>query len=429
MKKKLLPIFLCILTLPCFAEYIVEGGSSAPLLAVNENLTLVYFLNGLSGAKITYTFTDNVTHKWYKYKEGTATQKLISEHTGTTSTITNIEDGYGYYVENFADASNRYIWIIDYSRYVPVFNSLTVDESDSRCEMIKLLININAPQLRYYTPAGSYPQIPRNYKLEYQTMEWNNASKMFMSSLIKDEKLLTPNGISEYFVDPPPLQNTKFTFSGDQFAEHFNIGKMMESEEYRAVAVSAKMLVDTLFTTSENEMTGLGGSFSAPASFTFTVFANEPVASFYNWKVYKNRTKLVSQSTNKILHFTFEEAGEYSVKLEVSDYQSVCTYSDSISISISDFMLWAPNAFSPTSSSGVNDVFKVAYKSVIKFNGWIFNRWGNELFHWKDPSQGWDGKYRGKYVPPGTYFYVIEATDANGKKHIRKGNVNIVGGK
>ena len=63
------------------------------------------------------------------------------------------------------------------------------------------------------------------------------------------------------------------------------------------------------------------------------------------------------------------------------------------------------------------------------FKGWIFNRQGIELFHWTNPDQGWDGKYRGKLVPPGAYFYIIEVTSAGGKKHVRKGDINIVGGK
>ena len=85
-----------------------------------------------------------------------------------------------------------------------------------------------------------------------------------------------------------------------------------------------------------------------------------------------------------------------------------------------------PNAFSPQASVGINDEWKVSYRSIVEFNCWIFNRWGAEVCHLTDPSQGWDGKYKGKYVKPGTYFYVIEARGSDGVEYNLKGDINIL---
>ena len=63
---------------------------------------------------------------------------------------------------------------------------------------------------------------------------------------------------------------------------------------------------------------------------------------------------------------------------------------------------------------------------LTRFKCWIFNRWGVEMYHWTDPSKGWDGKKGGKYVAPGVYFYVIEATGSDGKPIKRKGSINIL---
>ena len=41
-------------------------------------------------------------------------------------------------------------------------------------------------------------------------------------------------------------------------------------------------------------------------------------------------------------------------------------------------------------------------------------------------SKGWDGKYKGKYVKPGVYYYVIEAKGADGKEYKKKGDINIL---
>ncbi len=45
----------------------------------------------------------------------------------------------------------------------------------------------------------------------------------------------------------------------------------------------------------------------------------------------------------------------------------------------------------------------------------------------RDPSQGWDGKYKGTLVKPGVYYYVIKATGADGKQYNLSGDINIVG--
>ena len=85
-----------------------------------------------------------------------------------------------------------------------------------------------------------------------------------------------------------------------------------------------------------------------------------------------------------------------------------------------------PNEFSPGTTPGINDEFRVAYKSLVKFKAWIFNRWGLQMYYWTDPAQGWDGKKGGKYVQPGVYFYVIEAEGSDGIKYKEKGDINIL---
>ena len=51
---------------------------------------------------------------------------------------------------------------------------------------------------------------------------------------------------------------------------------------------------------------------------------------------------------------------------------------------------------------------------------------GEQIYHYQDPSGGWDGRYHGKLVPPGVYYYVIEARGADGQKYKLKGHINIL---
>ena len=69
----------------------------------------------------------------------------------------------------------------------------------------------------------------------------------------------------------------------------------------------------------------------------------------------------------------------------------------------------------------------MSYKSIVSFHCEIFNRWGQKLCTLTDPSQGWDGKYGGKVVGPGVYFYVIKARGADGKDYKLSGDINVIG--
>ena len=38
----------------------------------------------------------------------------------------------------------------------------------------------------------------------------------------------------------------------------------------------------------------------------------------------------------------------------------------------------------------------------------VFDRWGQSVFKSVGYEQPWDGNYKGKYLPTGAYYYVIE---------------------
>ena len=104
-----------------------------------------------------------------------------------------------------------------------------------------------------------------------------------------------------------------------------------------------------------------------------------------------------------------------------------CEYfSETYEVFIGASRLQCPNIFSPEASEGINDEWKVSYKSITSFKCNIFNRWGIKIAELTDPSQGWDGKYKGKYVPSGVYYYVIKAEGADGVKYDLSGDINII---
>ena len=115
------------------------------------------------------------------------------------------------------------------------------------------------------------------------------------------------------------------------------------------------------------------------------------------------------------------------VRFICNNSAGTCEYAGpTYEIFIGEAKLDIPNAFSPEGSPGVNDEWKVSYRSLVEYECHIFNRWGKELFSSREPSEGWDGRYGGKYVPSGVYFYVIKAKGADGVEYNRSGDINII---
>jgi gliding motility-associated-like protein len=72
-----------------------------------------------------------------------------------------------------------------------------------------------------------------------------------------------------------------------------------------------------------------------------------------------------------------------------------------------DADIFVPTAFSPN-EDGTNDMFEVKASMFKSFNISILNRWGEVIFHSNDIAKGWDGMFKGKVAPTGSYVFNIE---------------------
>ncbi|MDE5986478.1 MAG: gliding motility-associated C-terminal domain-containing protein [Prevotella sp.] len=98
-------------------------------------------------------------------------------------------------------------------------------------------------------------------------------------------------------------------------------------------------------------------------------------------------------------------------------------------INVSSSKLEMPNAFSPN-GDGINDIYKPksGYMSIVEFHATIFNRWGQKIFSWDDPSTGWDGTHNGRPVKDGVYYCLVKARGADGNTFNFKRDVNLLRG-
>jgi gliding motility-associated-like protein len=94
--------------------------------------------------------------------------------------------------------------------------------------------------------------------------------------------------------------------------------------------------------------------------------------------------------------------------------------------------IYIPNSFSPN-GDGINDLFSVFGNelagNVRSMN--IFDRWGNALyaqydFAINDPSQGWNGSFRGQPMDPGVYIFVVEVLMSDGNLRQFHGEVTLL---
>ncbi|MDR1102967.1 MAG: gliding motility-associated C-terminal domain-containing protein [Tannerella sp.] len=418
----------CLWAVTAFAqEYRVSGGAKTPLLAMDNTLhrIQVWLVYGLDGVTLGYT-SSSTAHRWYRYRTRALDyEPVASTQQGASSTVDRPEEGYGYFVmEGDNPAMAHFIWLIDYSLYPANFQNLQVADLADPCEALRLA-GVNAtPPLTYRTPVGDAAFVERQFEISYMTQVWNEALRQFVPVLLIDTLRGDPLNASA----TPPLDDTEIQLTGDFFARHFGVEETFSAGRYQAVALNVR--ADTLLLSNNQTNLSAGeNELLAPATIRFTARANTPVAALHIWQVYRTEepNNPLVRFPESEMEYIFDRVGDFTVRLEVSDRSGRCVNTENTwQVSITETQVQVPNAFTPQGSPGVNDVFKVAYKSVVRFRGWIFNRWGAELFSWTDPSQGWDGRYRGKYVPAGAYFYVIEYTGTDGKAHRKSGDVNVI---
>ena len=153
----------------------------------------------------------------------------------------------------------------------------------------------------------------------------------------------------------------------------------------------------------------------------------------YKWSIYlKEATEPDIVNYEENFELTLTQANTYTVILTTtytdSDGHQETKNSNSLIITIIESFLSFPNAFSPN-GDGINDRFQAkSYQSIVEFSAAIYNRWGQKLYSWTDPKDGWDGTYNGKPVKQGVYFVNVKAKGADGHEyHIRR-DVNLLRG-
>ncbi len=145
------------------------------------------------------------------------------------------------------------------------------------------------------------------------------------------------------------------------------------------------------------------------AQFTATPSPEEPFegAFTYNW----NFGDGVSSSEQNPRH-EYDGLQDYTASLEVVSWIG-CRDSAYTNIP-GPVNLYVPSAFTPN-NDGLNDAFFAHMSGVKDFEIWVFNRWGEQVFHSQDPAEVWIGEVSGGdyYAPNGVYNWVVRLKGFN----------------
>ena len=95
---------------------------------------------------------------------------------------------------------------------------------------------------------------------------------------------------------------------------------------------------------------------------------------------------------------------------------------------IEPFALYIPNTFIPD-KDGVNDLFyPVTDFEIIEWDFSIYNKWGERVFNSMEYGQTWNGYFKGKQCPYGTYIYHLKYKSCANPNAIEQinGHVNLL---
>ncbi len=132
----------------------------------------------------------------------------------------------------------------------------------------------------------------------------------------------------------------------------------------------------------------------------------------------------ITSQTNNELEYN-ENLNIYRVVALRNQNDQIVSISNAVSVE-KPYALYSPNAFSPD-GDGINDFFKVSGQGMIDFVIQIYNRWGQMVYKSTDLSQGWDGTFKGKNLPTGSYVYKIKTSKYGvEQKLVKSGSIALI---
>ncbi len=157
-------------------------------------------------------------------------------------------------------------------------------------------------------------------------------------------------------------------------------------------------------------------NFGEQISVTTTASGSQPT---YSW------TPSIGLSCTDCPSPVAQPTEDVTYTVEVFDSVTGCSASTEVSLSVAFVPPFIPNAFTPD-NDGLNDAIGVLGEGLSEMNLVIYNRWGERIFETNDPSEKWDGTYKGIHLDPDVFVYVLSYSYLNNEKGFLKGNITLI---
>jgi gliding motility-associated-like protein len=257
------------------------------------------------------------------------------------------------------------------------------------------------------------------------------------ATLINGCPPLCTNFIGTSVVGSSTINSWYWNFGNGNISTNQNPSICFESQGTYSVGVS---VLDNNGCSSIQNNTLIITVYPLPtADFLFPEFVNiiEPLATFTNTSSNFINSNwnfgdyiIPTYNTSFLINpsHVYSTAGNYCIQLTVDNLFG-CT-NDTIHCIVvkPEFDFYIPNCFTPGQADGVNDVFTGMGVGIVKYEMWIYDRWGASIFYTDDIKVGWNGKMKNhsNYVKQDVYIWKVNLVDVFDEKHSYVGHVTVL---
>lgn len=300
-----------------------------------------------------------------------------------------------------------------------------------------------SPLMSYKNEFGGERKINRTLSVSFQSFLADGNGGTTIGEVTKEY-----SGIADVMLDDIPYVNTVFNIkdltlgtSTQEITTDTFYTQAVVAYPYMITSAKQKHEGDegkdtiSVFYSNPKEALNNASNFRNSGALTLNFFCNSnEMANHYEWAIVRGVEANQSDFRNAFVLFekdinayVLSDPDIYCIELTVSNIKndSICKHKSYNCLKIAESMLQIPNAFTPN-DDGINDEFKVAYRSIETFYISIYDSWGRRVYESEDITQGWDGKINDRLGSIGTYYYVVKAKGIDGVEYKEKGSVNLI---
>lgn len=127
----------------------------------------------------------------------------------------------------------------------------------------------------------------------------------------------------------------------------------------------------------------------------------------------------------KQLTHTYIDTGKFIISRIIYN-DAGCSDTSILSVRvIPEYRFFIPNSFTPNGDN-FNEIFYPQVIGAREYDFWVFDRWGEIIFHTDQLENGWNGKIENKDAPIGVYIWKVFLKDVANEYRDYTGTVTLV---